>query len=151
MLPPGWFAGGQSTPTDNGQILNHLNAAISWFRHVVSLDVAAGQPSDVLYLENARTSANQALQLAFQAALAQAALTPEDNSTAANQGTGLNDQSSSDQQQGIAKAAAETGNDITQTQSQLEKLNQQIETARGRKNQELLSKRDALQGQLDLD
>jgi len=83
--------------------------------------------------------------------LAQAALTPEDNSTAANQGPGSTDQSSSDQQQSIAKAAAETANGITQTQSQLEKLNQQIETARGRKNQELLSKRDALQGQLDLD
>jgi hypothetical protein len=53
VLLPGWFAATQSTTTDDGPILNHLNAAISWFRHVVSLDVAAGQPSDVLYLENA--------------------------------------------------------------------------------------------------
>lgn len=151
LLSAGWAAPAQSPQVNSDAILDHLNAAISWYRHVASVDVTAGQPSDELYLENARNSASQALQLAFQAALAQAALAPKDNGNTANQDTNSNDQGSSSQQQGIAKAAAETANRITQAQSKIENLNQQIENARGKKREELLSQRDALQGQLDLD
>lgn len=151
LLSAGWAAPTQSPQVDSDAILNHLNAAISWYRHVASVDVTAGQPSDELYLENARNSAGQALQLAFQAALAQVALAPKDNSNAANQGAGSNDQASSDQQYGIAKAVADITDRIAQTQSQLQDLNQQIETARGKKREELLSQHEALQGQLDLD
>ncbi len=136
---------------DSNAILNHLNAAISWYRHVASVDATAGQPSDVLYLENARSSASQALQLAFQAALAQAALAPKENAKGTNPGNGSNDQGSSGQPQGMAKAAADTSDRIAQAQSQIETLNQQIESARGKKREELVSQRDALQGQLDLD
>ncbi len=143
-------ASSQSPPVDDAAILNHLNAAISWYRHVASVDVTAGEPSDELYLENARNSASQALQLAFQAALAQAALAPKESS-AASQSTGSNDQGTADQQPGIAKAASDTADRIAQTQAQLQDLNQQIETARGKKRQELLSQHDALQGQLELD
>jgi len=120
---------------DSGAILNHLNDAISWYRHVASVDATAGQPSDELYLENARNSASQALQLAFQAALAQAAMAPKEGGGAANQSAGSVDQGSANQQQSMAKAAAETADRITQTQSQLENLNQQIESARGKKRE----------------
>jgi small-conductance mechanosensitive channel len=143
----GWTTPTQSPPLDNNPVLNHLNAAISWYRQVAGLDVAAGQPSDALYLENARNSASQALQLAFQAALAEAALAP----TSASSGPGVGEPGPPNQQQGIAKAAADTADQISKTQSQLETLNQQIENARGKKREELLSQRDALQGQLDLD
>jgi len=143
----GWTTSTQPQPLDNNPVLNHLNAAIGWYRQVASLDVAAGQSSDALYLENARSAASQALQLAFEAALAEAAMAP----TAANSGAGSSRQGPSDQQQGIAKAAADTADQIGKTQSQLEALNQQIERAGGKKRQELLSQRDGLQGQLDLD
>jgi len=151
FLSAAWAQQPQSPQGDSGAILNHLNDAISWYRHVASVDATAGQPSDELYLENARNSASQALQLAFQAALAQAAMAPKEGGGAANQSAGSVDQGSANQQQNIAKAAAETADRITQTQSQLENLNQQIESARGKKREELLSQRDGLQGQLDLD
>ena len=150
LLSMGWAATSPSPPVDEAAILNHLNAAIGWYRHVASLDVTAGQPSDELYLENARNSASQALQLAFQAALAQAALAPQ-QSGGPNSSAGSADQGAADQQPGIAKAASDTADRISQTQSQLQDLSQQIETARGKKRQELLSQRDALQEQLDLD
>ena len=149
LLSVGWAAQTQAPQNDSDAIVNHLNAAISWYRHVASVDVTAGQPSDELYLENARNSATQALQLAFQAALAQAALAPAGNATSSGAGSG--DQNPPDQQQGIAKALADTASRITQTQAQLDDVKQQIEAARGKKRQELLSQRDALQGQLDLD
>jgi hypothetical protein len=101
LLSVGWAAQTQAPQNDSDAIVNHLNAAISWYRHVASVDVTAGEPSDELYLENARNSASQALQLAFQAALAQAALAPAGN--AASPGPGSGDQNPPDQQQGIPK------------------------------------------------
>src|SRR6202012_3816157 len=91
------------TPQPSDGILHHLNAAIRWYRHVASLDVTAGQPSDVLYLESARNAASMALQLAFQASLAQAQLTAQTSGTAASPAAS----NANDQQQGIAKALAD--------------------------------------------
>ena len=135
----------QAAKPESDGILHHLNAAISWYRHLASLDVTAGQPSDVLYLENARKSAGEALELAFQASLAQAELAKNSgkNNTSNPQG--------GEQPQGINRALTEVSNRITQTQSQIDDLKDQIAAARGKKRQELISQRDALQGQLDLD
>lgn len=130
-------------PESNG-ILPHLNAAISWYRRVASLDVTAGQPSDVLYLESARRAAGEALQLAFEASLAQAELAKESSGKPLAAGA-------QDAQQGIAKALADAGNRAAQTQSQIGDLNKQIDSARGKKRQELISQRDSLEGQLDLE
>ena len=136
----------QPPASDSNAILAHLNQAISWYRHLAVLDVTAGQPSDSLYLENARSSAAQALQLAFQAATAEAALLAANNQN----GNGSNAQSN-DQQQNIAKALANTGNRIQQTQSQIQELDAQIAKARGKQREQLISQRDALQGELDLE
>ena len=57
-MPQGSALLAQRSPTDSNAILAHLNAAISWYRHVAGLDITAGQPSDALYLENARSSAS---------------------------------------------------------------------------------------------
>lgn len=134
----------QSSP-DSAAVLAHLNQAISWYRHLDALDVTAGQPSDTLYLENARDSAAQALQLAFQAATAQAALLADNNHN--NPGTGAQP---NDQVQNIAKALTDVGNRIQQTQAQLQDLDAQIAKARGKQREQLLSQRDALEGELDL-
>ena len=142
----------QSSATDGSAILAHLNAAISWYRHVAGLDITAGQPSDSLYLENARSSATQALQLAFQASQAQAALAKANKTgTASQASSGTGEPTPAEQQQNIAKAVTETTDRISQTQSQIDDLNKQLNVARGKKRQELLSQRDALQGELDLD
>ena len=55
-------------------VLVHLNFAIGWYRQLVAVDPGAGQPSDLLYLSNARAEAKQALQSAFQSAQAIATL-----------------------------------------------------------------------------
>ncbi len=134
----------QSSP-DSAAILAHLNQAISWYRHLDALDVTAGQPSDTLYLENARDSAAQALQLAFQAATAQAALLADNNHN--NPGTGAQP---NDQVQNIAKALTAVGDRIQQMQAQLQDLDAQIARAHGKQREQLLSQRDALEGELDL-
>ncbi len=141
---------GQSAPSEGDAILAHLNAAIGWYHQVTGLDITAGQPSDILYLENARNSASQALQLAFQASQAQATLLAKNkngqSSNPANSGT-----VNLDQQTTLAKAIASTNDRISQNQAQLDDLNKQIASARGKQRQQFLAQRDSLQGELDLD
>jgi small-conductance mechanosensitive channel len=140
----------QSPPSDSSLILAHLNQAISWYRQVAALDITAGQPSDTLYLENARGSAAQALQLAFQSATAHAALVAQQKKGAGTSADASTESQSTDQQQSIAKAAAGTAARIAGIQSQIADLNAQISKATSKTRQPLLSQRDALQGELDL-
>jgi len=143
-------AAGQTAPSENDSILAHLNAAIGWYHQITSLDITAGQPSDVLYLENARNSATQALELAFQASQAQATLLAKNksgqSSYPANSAT-----VNLDQQTTLAKAIGSTNDRISQNQAQLEDLNKQILSARGKQREQLISQRDSMQGELDLD
>lgn len=150
VLPLALAVASQTAPSESDSILAHLNAAISWYHQITGLDITAGQPSDILYLENARNSATQALQLAFQASEAQATLLAKNkngqSSNPANSAT-----VSLDQQTTLAKAIASTSDRISQNQAQLDDLNKQIALARGKQREQLLSQRDSLQGELDLD
>ncbi len=141
----------QEAHPEDAAIVQHLNAAITWYKQLTTVNESAGQPSEAFYLENARDLAKQALQLAFQSAEAEAALlTTEKGSQATGSGPALSSQATGDKQS-IAKSAADNDALINQTQSQIETLNGQIAKASGKKHQELISKRDGLQEQLDFD
>jgi small-conductance mechanosensitive channel len=140
----------QTPPSQSSMILAHLNQAISWYRQIVRLDITAGQPSDTIYLENARSSAAQALQLAFQAASAEAALLAQKKKNAADAANPEATSQPVDQQQSISKAATDTDKRIADIQSQIADLNAQIAKAPSKSRQALISQRDALQGELDL-
>jgi len=141
----------QSPPSESSLILAHLNQAISWYRQIAALDITAGQPSDTLYLENARSSAAQALQLAFQAAAAEAALLAQKKKNAGNSNANATGTPQpADQQQSISKAVTDTDNRIAAIQSQIADSNAQIARANSKTRQQLISQRDALQGELDL-
>ena len=143
-----WTAAAQSASPEKSEILAHLSAAISWYRRICSLDISAGQPSDVLYLEDARNSAAEALKLAFQASLAQAALLAPNKASGA--GTAPSP-AASGQPSPVAQAITNTNHRISQTQTQLADLNQQIGKTYGKKREAMLSRREALQGELDLE
>ena len=136
---------------EDAVIVRHLNAAITWYKQLTSVNEFAGQPSDTFYLDNARSLAKQALQLAFQSAEAEATLLLTEKGGEAA-GTGLAPSSQgSDQQQNIAKSAANTATQISQAQALIEKLDGQIPTASGKKREQLISRRDTLQEQVDFD
>jgi small-conductance mechanosensitive channel len=146
------WAKAQAAPPPSTTILNHLNQAISWYRRVAGLDVAAGQPSDTLYLENARNSAVEALQLAFQSASAQATLLAQQKNSGANANNAASSDQTPQQQQGtIAKALADATAHVADMQSQIADLNDQIAKATAKTRPQLVSQRDALQGELDLE
>ena len=147
VAPPASWA--QADRPEDAAIIRHLNAAITWYRQLTSANESAGQPSDAFYLENARSLAKQALQLAFQSAESEAALLlAERGGDGAVAGNDLSSQTSG-QQQNIAKSAAATAAQISLLQTQIGLLNSQIPSASGKKLQELTSRREYLQEQLD--
>src|SRR5256714_12161217 len=126
-------------------VLNHLNAAITWYRDSTNKVHAVGLPSDAIYQDNARNLAAEAVRLAFQSARAAAALID----------AGSKDQSPSESskqsQQDFHQMAANTSAQIDDTQAKLDSISKQLRTAPRRKRQALLAQRDKLQGALTLD
>ncbi len=145
-----WTMAAQSTSPEKSAILAHLSFAISWYQRITGLDVTAGQPSDVLYLEDARTSAAGALRLAFQASQAQAALLAQKKAAGAGAATAPSSAASGPQAP-ITQAIANANNRISQIQTQLADLDKQIGRTSGNKREQMFSQREALQGELDLE
>ncbi len=144
------LASSQATPSESSAILGHLNQAIGWYRHLAALDVTAGQPSDTLYLENARGSAQQALQLAFESASAEAALLAANQKNSGPSAIPATGAPINSDAHNISTALSDVGNRIQQTQSQLQDEETQLAKARGKERQQLLAQADALRGQLEL-
>ncbi|HSR11176.1 MAG TPA: mechanosensitive ion channel protein MscS, partial [Thermodesulfobacteriota bacterium] len=142
-------AAAQPAADESRLILDHLNAAVGWYRHVLRLDVSAGLASDALYLQNARTVAHRAVDLAFQSAKEQAHLLEANSSPAAPPPDTPSDQLTDEQR--IARAVRRASDRIKDIQSQIEGVNRELKTARGKKREDLLSRRDALEGKLDLE
>jgi len=130
---------------EDAAIIRHLNSAITWYRQVASADESAGQPSDFFYLDNARTLARQALQLAFQSADAEAALLLTEKGGEAAGGS----PQATDEQQRLSKAVDTLENLIAPLEKQIADLDGQIPKATGKKRQDLTSARDSLQQRLE--
>jgi small-conductance mechanosensitive channel len=131
-------------------VLNHLNAAISWYRDLSSMDQGAGQPSDVLYLSTVRSQARQALQAAFQAAQEMVKLQPSAGTAGTAESGDSSDQPHTDQQN-IARALQGSTDRLAQDQAQLAQVQKDLNHAPANRGQELVSRRDTLQGQIELD
>jgi len=125
-------------------ILQHLDAVISWYRSCGSGLPSAGQPSDAIYHENARSLALETAQLAFQAAKAEAALIAADTSGASNQAAAPTGPTN------YTKMASDIAARIATLQSQLDTVNKQIATASRHNLPALTSQRDRLQGEIEL-
>src|SRR5579862_6435467 len=131
---------------DGSAVLAHLNQLISWYRHSTTNVQSPGLPSDAIYQDNTKTLGAQAIGLAFQSAKAEAGL------IAAQQKNGPSSQPSPEttQQQNLAQIQARTSTQIDQLQSQIQDLNSQIAKTPARRKATLISQREALQSQLEL-
>ena len=127
-------------------MLAHLNQLISWYRHSTTGIQSVGLPSDAIYQDNTRTLGSQAIALAFQSAKAEAALIAAQQKNAA----GSQPSAEAAQQQNLAQLQAKTSTQIDQLQSQIEDLNSQIAKTPARRKVSLISQRDAVQSQLEL-
>lgn len=133
---------------DTNATLRHLDGVITWYRTATGKVQEAGQPSDAIYQENARTLAAQTVRFAFQAASAEADLVAARQK--ANSKTGAAAPGANSQQQGIAQTLDKVNGQIDQLQSEIAALNRQIPAARASRRKAMVSQRDNLQGELDL-
>src|SRR3984957_5184103 len=131
---------------DGAAVLNHLNQVISWYRHSTTGVQSVGLSSDAIYQDNAQSLEAEVVRLAFQSAKAEAEMIRvQQKISGATQPSG-----ESTQQQKLAEMQAKTSSQIDQLQSQIENLDAQIAKTTPTRRGNLISQRDALQGQLEL-
>jgi small-conductance mechanosensitive channel len=127
---------------DRNLILGHLNAVISWYREVTGNLKPGEMPSDAIFQQNVRGLAAQSVQLAFEAARAEAALLSE--SSAPPDAGGAPAQNYGQMQERISQR-------ITDNQAKLDALEKQIASQSGVKRKDSIAQRDSLSGQIELD
>ncbi|HEY1676308.1 MAG TPA: mechanosensitive ion channel family protein [Candidatus Sulfotelmatobacter sp.] len=130
---------------DSNASLHHLNQVISLYRHSTTGIRPVGLPSDAIYEDNARTLGAQAVRLAFQFAKAESTVIAAQQKHSSN-----NPSPDSTQAQNLAKVQAKTSAEIDQLQSQIETVNSQLSKAPRKERETLISRRDSLQSQVEL-
>jgi small-conductance mechanosensitive channel len=143
--PPG--AAQPAAHIDRKDIVNHLNAAISWYRDSNARVQALGQPSDVIYQDTAQNFAAEALRLAFQSATEEAEIL-----ATAEKGNATDEENQPDAsgQPNYTRFETRLATQMADLQSQIDAQNKIIDTATANTRQQALAKRDTLQGQMDL-
>jgi small-conductance mechanosensitive channel len=126
-------------------ILAHLSEVIRFYRMTIARIQTTGEPSDMLYAEQAQTVATQAAQLAFQSARDEAAL------LARIQGKpGASTQSADGETQKLHGAQVRTAKQIEDLETQDGDLDKQIAAARAGARPALQQQKEDVEGQLEL-
>ncbi len=128
---------------DGNAVLHNLNQVISWYRRATTSIQPVGLPSDTIYQDNTKDLGAQAVRLAFQSAKAETALIAAQQKAAQTSGQ-------TTQQQNLVQLEQKTTAQIDQFQSQIKSLEEQIERSTPARRRTLISQRDALQGELNL-
>lgn len=131
---------------NSNEVLHHLNQVINWYRHMATGVRDVGLPSDAIYQDNAKALGVQAVQLAFQSAKAESVIMTGQPGGNPNQGGGQENT----QQQRIEQLRAKTVAHIDQLQKQTEEVSAKIPRTSASKRATLISQRDALSAQLEL-
>jgi small-conductance mechanosensitive channel len=130
-----------ANPGDNA-ILDHLNAAINWYRHGSTRISPVGLPSDAVFQLDAQSMASQAVQLAFQSAKAEALLLA---ASSQNKAAGQSSPSTN-----FAKMQSDVVARIEVLKTQINTLNDQIAKAHKNELPELTEEKQRAEGELDL-
>jgi small-conductance mechanosensitive channel len=137
---PGGFT--QQQPLDGEAVIEHLNAVIKLYRNASAELQTGGAPSDVIYQDSEKNYTTQVVQLAFQAARAEAA---------AIHATQKNGAPNSSSAQGSAQTEARNKARIADVQSKIDAIDKQIASAPKSKRDALIAQKQALEGELELD
>ena len=126
-------------------VLAHLNEVIRFYRMTVAPIQKTGEPSDMLYAEQAQTVATEAAQLAFQSARDEAAL------LARVQGkSGASSPPADSESQKLLSTQIKTAKQIDDLEGQSDALDEQIATARASARPALQQQKEDVAGQLEL-
>lgn len=127
-------------------ILDHLGEVIKFYRMTTTPIQKTGEPSDIIYAEQAQSLATQVSQLAFQSARDEAALLARIPVAGGAEPA----QAQQPEAQRLSTAQQRVAQQIDDLQSQAATLAQQLVTARPKARALLEEQRDDVQGQLEL-
>jgi small-conductance mechanosensitive channel len=132
-----------STMLSGDDIISFLNQSIVWSRQVSAEQQLVTEPSDTLFLNDSRQTADQVVRLAFDFARAQA--------QASQQGTAAGTkQTATSQYQRLIDSANQADQKVKSLQQELEGFRQQLLTATGRKRATLQALISETQGEVEL-
>lgn len=128
-------------------VLEHLDEIIRFYRMTVTPIQKSGEPSDVLYAEQAQSLATQIAQLAFQGARDEAALLARVQVEPGSAAPGPPQQGEA---QRLAVAQRRVAENVQGLQAQAQSIDKQMEKARGKARVALEQQKTDVQGQLEL-
>src|ERR1051326_5589089 len=115
------------TPGPSGEdIIPFLNQTIVWSRQVSAEQQLVTEPSDTLFLNDSRQTADQVVRLAFDFARARAQVLAGQTGAAGNQGA-------ASQYQRLIDSASQADQKVKSLRQELDGFRQQLVTASGRK------------------
>ncbi len=148
------FAQSQNTalPSSN-DVISFLNQTISWYRHAPVEEQLATEPRDVIFVDENRRMADQIVRLSFEFGEAEAqTLTPAatqtpDQASPSSDGSGDSQQS---RYQAMLNMVAKSDQQVKQTQAEVDSLREKLDTATGKRREELRSQVAEVQSELEL-
>jgi small-conductance mechanosensitive channel len=142
-----WVLAQTSSNLPDGQtVISYLNQSIGWHRQITAEEQVATDPSDILFVNDNRQTANTILRLSFDFARADAQLSAAQGQT---EGTSANE-GGPGRYESLIKAAQEADEEVRQTQAELNSDKNSLETARAADRQRLQAEVDELQSELAL-
>ena len=144
-LPPSLTAG-INVAERSKAILAHLSEIIRFYRMTATPVQKIGEPSDVLYAEQAQTAATQIAQLAFQSAREEAALLSRIKSASAQPAANT----APGEAQKLRQAQLQVQKQIQDLQTKSEDLASQLRTAKRKDRDVLQQQLEIANGQLEL-
>jgi small-conductance mechanosensitive channel len=121
-------------PLADRDVLQYLGQTISWYRGVNALIESPADPHQAMFADSLRQTSTEAVRLAFDVALAEAAIP-----SAPIPDT---DETDETRRRTLAQSAAAAEQRAERAQAEAEQLNRQLETATGASRAHLLALRD---------
>ncbi len=133
------------TPSAAGEdLIPFLNQVLIWYRQLAAQEHLVSEPSDVLFVNDSRQIADQAVRLSFDFARARAQALGGEAAAAAPRAK------NGSQYQRMSDLEAKAGQQVKQTQQQLDGLRQQLEKATGKKRRTLQATIAETESELEL-
>lgn len=136
-------AGSQNLPAPSG-VLQFLSKTIYWYQQTQVEQQVVNEPTDLAFAENNQGMAEQVVRLAFDSARRTAQLLEKQTKPAQPQNNSLSSFN------GLNQIAASVDQQLQQTQTELQSLEQQRESARGKNRQQIDSQIEELKSEIAL-
>lgn len=133
-----------AVPGNGEEIVPFLNQTIVWYRQLTIQQQLATEPSDVLFFNDNRQTADQIVRLAFDFGRARA------QALAAQPGSGTQQSGQQSPYQRLIDAAARSDQQVKASQQQVDALRIQVANANGAKKRNLQALLDETESELGL-